>query len=218
MESKRAHDHENWDPDWIQGSYYAILSCPRQECLERVISVGEMQVAPVVTESGSWYGEYDDHLLPKYFQPPLNIIDLPDKCPADIGAQIEDASRILFMDPDSAANRIRVAIETLLTANKVPRSATGKKGRYRLTTDARIKRFAEKKPEVADFLKAVKWIGNAGSHEKSLTTSDVLDGIELFHHAIDLLYNNRRQELARLATKINQNKGIKKSRPKKPPF
>lgn len=52
---------------------------------------------------------------------------------------------------------------------------------------------------------AMKWIGNVGSHEgEPLPLKWVLDGLELFARAIELIYDPREAELERLATEINR--------------
>lgn len=139
---------------------------------------------------------------------------IPDRCPNEVRERIEEAARLIWADPASAANRLRSAIEELLTAQKVPRTRlVAKKGgaqgrsRRRLTAHDRIELLKVKEPGAADLLEAVKWIGNSGSHESGMRVGDVLDGVALMEHALHELYDNRGKELAKMAKKINARKG-----------
>ena len=61
-------------------------------------------------------------------------------------------------------------------------------------------------------MKAVKWLGNSGSHNLSdscgsLTRSDVFDGFDLFQYVLDELYAKSSIRLKKLAKEINRRKG-----------
>ncbi|MYX08601.1 hypothetical protein GTW98_17625 [Streptomyces sp. SID8375] len=55
---------------------------------------------------------------------------------------------------------------------------------------------------------AVKWIGNVGSHEDRLQIPDVLDGVEILDFTLELVYDNRRDELKKKAAAIIARQGI----------
>ena len=63
--------------------------------------------------------------------------------------------------------------------------------------------------EAAKSLEAVKWLGNVGSHANldSLTIDDLLDGFDLFEHAIERVYVRRAEDLSKMAARINKQKG-----------
>ncbi|MFE5258113.1 DUF4145 domain-containing protein [Streptomyces coelicoflavus] len=139
---------------------------------------------------------------------------LPDSCPAPVKDRVQDAARVIWADAGSAANRLRSAIEELLTAQKIPRTKlvtrrgpAQVKRRLRLSTQARIEILRSKESEAADLLEAVKWIGNSGSHEGSVTVEDVLNGVVLLEHALHTLYDRRAKDLAKIAKQINNRKG-----------
>jgi hypothetical protein len=61
---------------------------------------------------------------------------------------------------------------------------------------------------VIELLRAVKWIGNHGSHEEpDLTVDDVLETVELLAHALDLVYDDRGERLSVRAAAVNAQKG-----------
>lgn len=180
--------------------------------------VGDMCVAMTGDPASKSYDSYSTHLRCRDFIPSLPLTSLPDSCPSAIIERLSGASAILYRDPSSAGNRVRVAIEELLTIQKVRRFPPGKrKSKDRLTTHRRIEEFKKIKPDVAEILMAVKWIGNSGSHESGLKIRDVLDGVRLLTHAVELLYDKRHVELSRLAGKINRQKGLPRPRSKRLP-
>lgn len=66
-----------------------------------------------------------------------------------------------------------------------------------------------KRPEVANALMAVKWIGNDGSHDGKLTVDDVLDGVDMLEHALNLLYGDQDDILRRIAV-VNRDRGVRR--------
>ena len=81
--------------------------------------------------------------------------------------------------------------------------------RVHLTLHQRIGLFQNKYADAAPPLEAVKWLGNVGSHANlnTLTIDDLLNGFELFEHAIERIYVRREEHLRRLASGISKQKG-----------
>lgn len=133
--------------------------------------------------------EYAELLKPRYFMPPLVLIDFPQDCPTAVRDRIGEASSLLYADLNSSANRLRIAIEDLLTEQGVVKHPNGETTKTRLTTDARIKVFQKQNDEAGTMLMAIKWIGNVGSHEgNGLTLDNVFEAFNFLSHALDLIY------------------------------
>lgn len=150
----RHRDHPGWEPDWIRGFFTSSAECSNRHCQGVAVVVGDMKVDADVDEHGHW--EYDTFYRIRYVDPPLSLVKVPGGCPDDVSAAIADASRLLWIDSGSAANRLRTAVELLLTSLGVRKTTTGRK---RMTTHARIDALRLARPEVAEVLEAVKWIG-----------------------------------------------------------
>jgi len=76
----------------------------------------------------------------------------------------------------------------------------------------RIDLLPAKYDELKDMLMAVKWLGNAGSHQGGeLTTDDVMDAYEIIEHVLSEVYEEKTKKLKAIAKKVNKAKG----RPKK---
>lgn len=219
-ESISLRDHEAWEPEWIQGYFHGPLRCSRESCKEIVVVAGRYQIDydDMMTES-DYQGpgpKYASYMSVEFFTPPIPLIRASEKLPKSVLELINTASSVLWVDASSAANRVRSAIEELLNLQGVPKTLTDKKGnRRRRTAHQRIELLKARKPkfaDAADLLMAVKWIGNDGSHGNELTVSDVLDGVELLNHALELMYDTSPADLKRRAQAINKRKGIPRKR------
>ncbi|MFI8769207.1 DUF4145 domain-containing protein [Streptomyces sp. NPDC053792] len=205
--SKSWHNHEYWDPDWMQGDFLCILTCPNTTC-DRVRVVGDSRVR----ETGDPYGEpYEAHLTPTMFFPPLPLIQSRSLCPSEVGDRVDIAAKILWLDPNSAANRIRSAVEALMDEHGIIRYKPDRRGKpSRISLDERISTFKAALPqhaEAAGMLLAVKWIGNVGSHEGVLRILDVLEGVEFLDHALSLIYDTNHDDIKKRAADVTARRG-----------
>lgn len=118
----------------------------------------------------------------------------------------------MLLNPDAAANQLRQAVESLLTARGERRYTTTKAGkRKRLTTHERIESFRKREPQVSDVLEAVKWIGNAGSHDDALTVGQVAEGAGYLALALRLLYDRTEAALLASAQAVNKRRGVRRA-------
>jgi len=107
---------------------------------------------------------------------------------------------------------MRAGVEALLDDQRIQKSKSGSKKRQYLTTHVRIEKLEVKNPDAAQYLMAIKWLGNTGSHgaTSNLSRDDLLNAAEFFEAAVDLLYVKRATKIRRLASEINRRKGPKK--------
>ncbi|WP_433228996.1 DUF4145 domain-containing protein [Micromonospora sp. CA-248260] len=190
--------HESWEPHWISGKFRGVLHCNAKRCGEDVLVTGEMRVIEVADHQRNI--DYDSAYLLRFAQPPLPLIEFHDNCPESIQQHVDKAAALLWADPGATAGRLRFAVEQLLTE-------LGDTSRRPLAR--RISELKATKPDVAITLQAVKWLGNQGVHEATLTVRDVLDGVKLLEHALDLLYKHPQMEA--LANQINADRGVRRS-------
>ncbi|GAA1808120.1 MAG: DUF4145 domain-containing protein [Actinobacteria bacterium] len=210
-QSERWRGDENWDPDWIYGALAGVLRCNNSECGETVAVAGSWRVG----DARSPYEQYDEQLFVKYFDPPLHMMNVPDGTPESTKGAIEDASRLLLINPSASANRLRQGIESLMDAKKVKKTRystpkNGKRKRVRLTLHGRIDSYRAQEPEIADLLEAVKWIGNDGSHESDLKADEVLIGARILEVALRRLFETHGAALDRQVREIIKRKGVRK--------
>jgi len=207
--SREAHDHEAWDPDWTVERFSGLLTCQNSSCGEIVAIGGKISYV----EDHDW--EQQQHhwaqvFHPTFISPAPPIFALPDKCPEAVVDELSRAFALFWFDTGSCANRMRTAAEALLTDRRVPSTTINRMGsRARLSLHARIERFKQTAPDSADYLLAIKWLGNAGSHANldELSRDDLLNGFELFEHVVERIYVKREEHLKKIAKGINSRKG-----------
>ncbi len=207
--SKEAKQHDAWEPEWITERFTAQLVCNDGTCGEIVTVVGDT----AHEEDHDWERQQQNWsrlFEPLFINPAPHVFPIPVNCPETVTEELQRAFSLLWSDPGSSANRLRSAVEALLTDKKVPRTTIGRNSkRSRLSLHSRIVSFRTKDVAAADLLLAVKWLGNAGSHTnlEELERTDLLDGFELFEHVLELVYVRRAAALTRLAKQITTRKG-----------
>jgi len=136
------------------------------------------------------------------------IIEIPAKCPDDIVHELEAAFRVFWASPSSCAGRIRVALELLMNHMGLPKRRKTNGGRFSgLTLHARLDSFVKKEPVVGPQLMALKWLGNAGSHDGAVSKADLLDAFEILEHALAEILGKRSSRVAALAKKLLKKHG-----------
>lgn len=204
--SRSLYAHDAWEPDWIQGGFHCVLTCRKETC-DHVRVIGEMSVG----YGGRPGVQYEQYLTPSMFFPALPLLESRDLCPPEVGERVDAAAKILWLDPNAAANRIRSAVEALLDDRGVIRTKLNRTGKtVRLNLDNRIATFKtalQQHADAADLLLAVKWIGNVGSHEDVLRVLDVLEGVEFLDHALSLIYDTNRDDIKKRASEVTARQG-----------
>lgn len=200
--SRAAYDAGAIDHTDREGVFSVLLQCVNRGCRENVAMIGQSHVR---TERTYGSEEAVDYLTPHAFTPPLRVFPLPKEIPDAIRAALLDSFAALWRDPSAAGNGVRIAVEELLDEVGVRKRASI--SRKPLKLHQRIELFRVKHQRLGDLLLAVKWLGNAGSHEKALSRKAVLDGYALLEQVLGDLFLKRTQTLDRLARRINKAKG-----------
>ena len=187
-ESLHAQDNEAWEADWIFGTFVATAECENNKCQQIVQALGNYRVDTAMTPRG-YNEQYSVYYTITTLSPPLVLMRLPESTPEEVRKGVERASAVLFLDPGLAGTALRAAVERFLTTEGI--SAKRSSGGFK-NLDERIRDWKQASPNragVADLLLAVKWIGNAGSHEVSdVSVKEVLDGVEILDEAFHRLF------------------------------
>jgi hypothetical protein len=195
--------------------------CTNDQCKEVVSNTGIGSVDWDVYEdvNGEPTQQYDDFFRPKFFEPPLMLLDIPPECPASVSFPLRESFQVFFSLPSAASNNVRIAIEELLTELKVKRFSTVNGQRRFISLHHRINLLPEKYAQFKELLLAIKWLGNAGSHGEgegkgAITMDDVMDVYELTQHILDEIYTPKTKKLFAMAKRVNKKKGPTKPRAK----
>ncbi len=202
-ESKKDRDSKDWEPYWITQHFSGTITCNNPKCKEVFTIAGKVNVEEDYDEE---HGQsYTDCYYPEYIFPTLHIFKIPEDTSSEVEDAIILAFKVFWVDKSSCANTIRTAVEVILNDKKVLKTElTKKRTRRNLSLHERIELFQIKNSEVANYLMAIKWIGNAGSHEGEVTNEDLLDGFELLKHSLEKLYASHDKEIAHLTKQINK--------------
>jgi len=190
----------------IQGVFSGSLECDHQKCRVSLAMSGDWR--RWINEGDPKYGTFGEMYRIRHINPPLQIMNVPNLAPERVKAAVVGAASVLWLSPSSAANLLRQAVEELLTIKKIRRTKTTSRGRtvYRPLHE-RINEYRQVQPRVAAALEAVKWIGNGGSHDNTLTVTNVLVGAEIFELALKSLYDKSDAQLMAKVNAINKKKG-----------
>ena len=193
--------------------FTCVAECAKPGCQEHTVVSGSAYCEPGFDEEGR--EQPTDHLVPVCIHPPPPIITIPRRCPKDLRVELNSAFGLFWADQRSAANRVRAAVEILLTHLGVKRFSNKKGRRFRINLHDRIELFRRNEPDLGAALLAIKWIGNEGSHPGGVTKDDLLDAFELISHVLDETYVSNRSRLSKLAKEINRRKKPRSTRKKK---
>ncbi len=213
-ENAQEEDYD-WEPDWMNGAFFGTLACDSKSCNEVVVIAGDWKVQERLGPRGRWHGAYETRAFLRFATPTFLLIDsLPVKTPKVVGERIKEASAVLWVDPNAAGNRLRLAVEDLLTVRRVTRfkfvvdKKTRKRIRQHMSTHERLAIFKDKWPDAAKVFMAVKWVGNQATHEASLTVEQVIRQAEYLERGLKLLYDTKDHDLDREVRAINKAKRI----------
>lgn len=207
--SKSWHSHEDWEPEFIRYTFSGSLICDKCEEFVAFLGNGNEEFAHYYDQySNDYIEENYSSYSPKYFYPTLQLFDLNKNCPDEIEDVINESFALFWNDLTSCANKIRVSLELLMDEFKVKKSfINNKRKRQKLTLHKRIEEFKSIQPEIADYLLAIKWIGNAGSHIGKLEKIDILETYELLELSLNKLFDDTEKKLKKIAQEINKRKG-----------
>jgi len=212
--SKRAHGHDDWDPDWIVERFAMLMKCNFASCGEIAAVSGDayFDVCVDVDEEGLYQQKMVRHYEPFSILPAPWPIRPAKKTPDAVKEALKTAAALLWQSPEAAANQVRQAVEVLMDAQKVRKNQ--KTARKPLTLHARILEFGKKDVTNSEILRAVKWIGNDGSHKGGLKREDVLDAFDMIEMALSNLYDDTTTEILKKVRAVIKSKE-KKQKPKK---
>ncbi|MFD7869954.1 DUF4145 domain-containing protein [Microbacterium sp. NPDC059771] len=193
--------------DELSGTFEGHLACARSACGQAVSIAGDWRYVLDFDED-ELVEIFTNEYHVRYMNPAPLLIDLPARTPAKVQAAVRAASEVVWLNASAVANQLRQAVEELLTAKKVKRQVHSAKNKVvKLKTHQRIELYRGVNSEVADLLEAVKWIGNSGSHESSLTVADVLNGAGYLALALRRLYDTSDAELLAQVKAVNKKRG-----------
>lgn len=200
--SKAAHDHDAWEPDWIENRFVGLLQCSFPECKDLAAVSGTSSV-------DHYQVDWDEYVDASYFRvaaicPAPLPIRLPEATPEPIVDAIKRASFLIWSSAESAANQIRQAVELLMDDAGIKKLTDDEKPIF---LHRRIEEFRTSDGENGDVLLAAKWLGNIGSHSGGIRREDVLDAFDMIEFVLENRYGTAKADLLAKVAAVNAAKG-----------
>ena len=200
--SKAAHDHDAWEPDWIENRFVGFLRCGLPECRELAAISGSSSV-------DYYQVDWDEFVDSKIFRvaaisPAPRPIKLPENAPEEIVDKIDAASQLIWLSPESAVNQVRQAVELLMDDAGIKKVTDDGKPIF---LHKRIEDFRSADEENGDVLLATKWLGNTGSHAGEISREDVFDAFDMIEFVLENRYGTEKAALLAKVAAVNAAKG-----------
>lgn len=209
--SKAARSTPDWEPDWSTQRFVCFLECGNNSCNEVIAVSGETGTQEEFIEEVNTWGMVST-LLPKSLFPAPPMITVSKKLSNVTSAHLWAAFGLFWSDEASAANRLRVTVESLLDDLNIPKTTiNSKKKRVPLSLASRIDKLEAKKSGHKDALDALRWIGNHASHSGMTSTEVLLAGFELFEGVVAELIDKKSAAKAAMAKLLIKSRGKTKS-------
>ena len=183
---------ESFEPEYAEYNVIGMLKCNRSKCSETVMMVGtgfcDLDQGYV---DGEWTQYLTNYCKPRFFQPHLNVFEIPAYVPTEISDMLKLSFAVFFCDSDSCGNRIRASVEIVLNHIGSPSTrVTVNSGRVKaISLGDRIKALTETHDNIKELLSAIRIIGNDSSHsETSISRQDTIDAYTMVRFILEILF------------------------------
>ena len=209
--SKLERNEKYWDVQLVESVFSCWLKCSIATCKQDVVVSGYGRIEEYYGQGDedsnptTIYGEY---YVPRFMVPMSDMFDIPAKCPKEIAQQLRASFSLFWHDKSAAAGRVRVALEVLMDHLNIKRRRKQSNGKIaKLTLHQRIDIFPADDSAIGTHLMALKWLGNAGSHESGITQDDLLDAFEILDHILIEIFEQRSKKVMALAKQLTSKHG-----------
>ncbi|HCR1067269.1 DUF4145 domain-containing protein [Klebsiella pasteurii] len=161
---------EGFCPEDDEDVFSCLLMCSQRNCLQPVSVSGDGYHDREYENSYNGEFNYIAIYRPRYFYPPLSLFTPCESYPEQIKSQLKEISSHLPGHRQAAINALRTTLESVLDHFGIPRE---QQSRY-LSLDKRISLIPEPYRYIEAGFRAMKWLGNTGSHNlKEISDEDI---------------------------------------------
>ncbi|WP_417435713.1 DUF4145 domain-containing protein [Hoeflea sp.] len=190
-----------------EGRFIAFMVCDYGFCGEVATVAGDYRSE----EHAQWEehtGQEERYTITYYsifsFRPAPPIIKTPKNLNSEAKRHLNKAYDLFWNDHASCANRLRIVVEFLLDQFQIERQRAN--GGYRSLSE-RLEQMTKIKPEQEEFLSALRWLGNAGSHDGVVDFEDLIICFDMLEHVMIELLDGRREKMSAEAKRIIASQG-----------
>lgn len=184
-------------PD-MEFAFACLLFCQRTRC-PAVVAVTGTGVLPDSDRVRPDAEEITRDIIYRAssFTPALSAFAIPAGCPEEVALPIRQSFKLFIIAPGSAATAIRIALEALMNALNIPGT----------TLHSRLEKLRDdaEYAEHMEALMALKWLGNAGSHELDrVSCQDIEDAYQIIESVFDRIFADSKDSLAALIDRMTR--------------
>lgn len=196
-----------------QSIFMDFFKCNNSNCNESCVLTGLINASPIYVYDDYYKTDVPSHIFKidiKHIEPPIDLIEIPINLPENLKFELRKAFSLFWLDKDSAANKIRTILESLLTHLRIPKTEKTRKGtRKKMSLHSRIQKLDKYKQNLSESILAIKWIGNTGSHEANkLTEDDLVIAFEILEYTLKNIFDKHEDYLLKKIKTINKKKKV----------
>jgi|GEM_PF-6896506 len=196
----------------------SLFECEHSECNGELVLIEEEKGELNPKNQPFYICKYEAYIYKrniKYMNPSIDIIKIPPKIDIKLSKILRSSFKLYWVDLDACANKLRVFLENFLNYLKIIKQrkiyrSTGNKIK-KLSLGERIgelKQHSIKFSKYGDNIKAIKWIGNVGSHgSKPVTVERLVQAFEILEYIIDEIVFDKTKKIEKITKVINSKKG-----------
>ncbi|EJV1663868.1 TPA: DUF4145 domain-containing protein [Proteus mirabilis] len=196
----RKYENEDWfEVEMNRLVFTCMAECTKPQCNEVVACSG------IGGANTFWDTEYGEHqkkwYRPKSFTPALHPFRIPEQCMEEISKPLTASFYIYLSQPGSAANLIRITVERMLTAIGIPEL----NNKRRIPLHNRINGLEGQYVSYKDYLMAIKFLGNAGSHTyDEVEIGDIEVAFEIMEFVLNDLFSAKKASIDELSKHLQE--------------
>lgn len=198
----------DWEPDWIEERFAAMLQCDEKNCGEIVVIAGDTVMVPTYSQGFEEYlepdGLYSSLCLRSMF-PAAPLFSIPKSLPTFLAKHLGLVFELFWHDLATCTSRLRLNVEMMLDDLKVPRKKKGKG----LDLFHRIEEFETIFCDANNTasLKALRPIGNLGTHGLVISKDALFDALDVYEDVLLEIYEKKSDALNAIKEKLIETKG-----------
>ena len=184
--------------------FSAWLVCAHSKCGEAVAVSGDCEYEYAYGDKGQTLVRHV--LLPKAMNPGPPLVSIRDDYPKAVVSPLEESFGLFWLSNEACAGRLRVVLERILDELGFPAQQDPKK--Y-ASLDKRIKNWHARfgALNIAKSFMALKWLGNVGSHETSMSRDRILDAYDILSRVLQQLFPPDQRDIDKLVEGIVDTRG-----------
>ncbi|WP_323175995.1 DUF4145 domain-containing protein [Pantoea ananatis] len=196
---------EGFCPEEDEDVFSCLLRCSQRNCLQPVAVSGDGYYERDYENSYDGDYNYVATYRPRHFYPPLVLFTPCDNYPEKIKSQLKEISAQLPGHRQAAINALRTTLESVLDHFKIPREQNN---RY-LSLERRISMIPDPFRYVEAGFRAMKWLGNTGSHNLREVSDDDIEGACVMLNDFLLQIFRKPNDHSETIARLNKNHGPK---------